>query len=68
MHDARHKSHTYRGVKESRSSVEEILSVFSIDGFVPDDEFAADIDLLVSGKMSPDEHRAYIKEKYKQQN
>lgn len=64
MRDARHKSMTYRGVKQWGNSLEEVLSVFSIDGFVPDDEFAADIDLLVSGKMSPEEHRAYLKDKY----
>lgn len=66
MNNARYKTVTYKGVKEGRSSVEDILSVFSIDGFVPDDEFAADMQLLVSGEMSPDEHRAYLKQKYQQ--
>lgn len=66
MNSARYKTVTYKGVKEGRSSVEDILSVFSIDGFVSDDEFAADMQLLVSGAMSPEQHRAYLKQKYQQ--
>lgn len=63
MTDSRHKTLTYRGVS-ARQRPEELLSSFSINGFVPDDEFAADMQLLVSGKMSPEEHRAYLKNKY----
>ena len=68
MDDSRHKSLTYKGMKFGRGSVEDILSAFSIDSFVPDDEFAADMDLLVSGRMSPEEHRAYLKDKYRHHN
>lgn len=68
MDDTRHKSLNYKGMKFGRGSVEDILSALSIDSFVPDDEFAADLDLLVSGKMSPEEHRAYLKSKYQPQN
>lgn len=68
MRDTRHKSMTYQGVKQWGNSLEEVLAVFSIDGFVPDDEFAADMDLLVSGKMSPEEHRVYLKDKYNPQH
>lgn len=63
MTDSRHKTLTYRGVSVRQRS-EELLSSFSINRFVPDDEFAADLQLLVSGKMSPEEHRAYLKNKY----
>lgn len=63
----RHRPLTYRGLKEKRSSVEDMLSFFSINGFIPDDEFAADMQLLVSGQMTPEEHRAYLKAKYEPQ-
>lgn len=68
MDDTRYKPLTYKGMKYGRGSVEDILSAFSIDSFVPDDEFAADMELLVSGKMSPEEHRVYLRDKYRNHN
>ena len=64
MSDGRHKQFTIQGVKERQRSLDELLSLARIDGFVPDDEFARDMDLLVSGKLSPEEHREYLKKKY----
>lgn len=64
MQDRRHRPVTFRGVKGHRRSLEELLTTFYIDGFVSDDEFARDMDLLVNGKMSPEQHREYLKQKY----
>lgn len=64
MTENRHKTMTFKGVLSRRQSLEDVLSALNIGSYVPDDEFAADMQLLVSGKMSPEEHRAYLKEKY----
>lgn len=64
MEDDRYKTITIKGVKERQRSLEELLSIAHIDGFVPDDEFARDMQLLVQGEMSPEEHREYLKKKY----
>lgn len=60
----RHKTITFKGVNIWRTPLQERLSLFNINGFVSDEEFAADIHLLVNGEMSPEEHRAYLKNKY----
>ena len=64
MYDNRYKTITIKGVNLGHTSPQELLSSFSINGFVPDEEFAADIQLLVNGEMSPEEHRTYLKNKY----
>lgn len=45
---------------------DQMLAMLSSTGFVPDEFFLADAELLVSGRMSHDEHRAYLSEKYKE--
>lgn len=64
MQDRAYKIITFTGVKRRQRTLVERLDDFRIDGFVPDDEFARDMDLLVSGKMAPEDHRAYLKGKY----
>jgi hypothetical protein len=59
-----HRVMTFKGVNTRHTPLQEVLSSFSIRGFVSDDEFAADIQLLVNGEMSPEEHREYLKNKY----
>jgi hypothetical protein len=66
MGQSRHRTMTYRAVNARSRPLEELLSAFSIDSdvSVSDEELAADMQLLTSGQMSPEEHRAYLKGKY----
>ena len=60
----RHQKTIYKGMKTYSRPVEELLDAFRVHLLVPDDEFAADMRLLTSGKMSPEEHRLYLRKKY----
>lgn len=66
MAQTRHKTLTFKGVRVRRRPLEELLAAFSIDSdvTVSDEELTADMLLLTSGQMSPEEHRVYLKEKY----
>lgn len=64
MDEGRYKPLTFKAVKERQRSLEELLTLAHMDGFVPDDEFARDMQLLVQGEMSPQQHREYLKKKY----
>ncbi len=65
VEEKRHRPVTFQGVDpRRRSSMDELLAEFHIDGFVSDDEFARDLEKLVNGEMSPEEHREYLRKKY----
>ncbi|MCH2547932.1 MAG: hypothetical protein MK052_10040 [Alphaproteobacteria bacterium] len=63
----RHKIMTFKGMHVPSRPIEDVLSALCMDSAITDEEFAADLQLLVSGKMSPEEHRAYLKGKYTHQ-
>ena len=42
----------------------EMLAIYGIDGFLADDDFLASMEPLVSGQMTPEEHREFLFKKY----
>lgn len=65
MQDGRYKPITLlQSSKTRQHSLNDLLEIFHIDGFVSDEEFAKDMRLLTSGEMSPEEHREYLRNKY----
>ena len=42
----------------------QMLAIEAMDGFIADDDFLASMEPLVTGQMSPEEHRLYLVEKY----
>lgn len=49
-----------------RIASEQMLHALAQEGFIPDEDYLRDVELLVSGRMSYNEHRAYLGEKYKE--
>ncbi len=48
-----------------RQASQQMLAIMATTGFTPGDAFMDDAELLITGRMSPEEHRAYLAEKYK---
>jgi hypothetical protein len=44
---------------------EKMLAIMRVDSFEADEEVLKDNELLLTGRMGFDEHRAFLKEKYK---
>lgn len=42
----------------------EMLAVYGIDGFLADDDFLAAMEPLITGQMTPEEHRNFLFKKY----
>jgi len=49
-----------------RHASDQMLAMMYNKPLISDESFLADVELLVSGRMSYDEHRAYLCEKYKE--